>query len=80
MNESSQELYVLSHDKTSWIELSLKLPKNIDSASGAAYMDGEIYVTGGGRQLDLYKLDKNMKWRQLASAAEEGVQQFPCLA
>ena len=61
---------VLSGDRSEWIELNLKLPYEA-SGSGAVYLNGEIYLFGGIRNLKaLYKLDKNMKWIRLADMNE----------
>ena len=56
---------VLSADRSTWTELKLKLPYKAQ-VSGAAYLNGEIYLLGGdNKPKALYKLDKIMKWKPL---------------
>lgn len=54
-----------------WKMASVELPHKI-GRGGAVYLNGEIYIFGGNYMLDkVLKLDKNMKWNQLANMKEK---------
>lgn len=56
----------MNSDRSEWIPLQLKLP-HPTAGGGAVYLNRELYIFGGIRKpRALFKLNKNMKWIQLA--------------
>lgn len=61
---------MLNAETTGWIELDLRMPYHA-MGHGTVVLNGEIYVFGGltstGETDKLFKLDKKLKWKELAS-------------